>query len=816
MSTAQKTPSGRRQPSKPKIKRTPKAPRQQLPLLDMERRISTPEEVSLGFTLEQAAAEALRCLNCRDPKCQEACPIHTDIKGFIDRMVHDDYSGAYDVLQQTNPFPGICGRVCQYELFCEKACLLGTKLDPVAIGSLERFVADYHRQRGETDPLPEVAPNGLKVGMVGSGPASLLCANDLARKGYQVTVFEALHELGGVLAYGIPPFRLPRQIISEEIRRLEKLGVEFRTDFIVGRTATLDELFAEGYAAVFLGTGAGLPWLLGIPGENLIGVYTANEFLTRINLMHAYEPDADTPVHVGKRTIVVGGGNSAMDAARWARRLGSESIILYRRGRKELKARAAEIEHAEEEGIIFKFLAAPVRLFGNDKGFVTEMECIRMELGEPDESGRRRPIPIQGSEFRIPADTVVAAIGQAPNPTLQRATPQLVTSRGKVVIDNRAKTSMDRVYAGGDVVRGGSTVILAMEDGRRAAASIDQAMRERFPEHFRSAAAVAKPAGKSKPAPRTFPIGSRSGQTRREKQTGAQIPHLDPAATLHGRGPAGGARARDSEALEARPVCHSPAHGYQRAHSAHAGRRRRRAREHHADCPGHWKNNPATGFSQGGRLPGGPARSSRQGRPLEKQPGNWLLSRRETAWRTCSVLSARPATSRKSARTVMCIGGGVGVAELLPVARAFKKAGNRVIAMCGARTKDLIILEEELRDSVDELHWATDDGTYGFHGNVVQMMKAWRKDHAEPIHAAHVIGPIPMMRFSSELTREWGVPTVASLNPIMVDGTGMCGGCRVTVGGEVKFACVWISTNSRTAPAPTSSMRNEPSSGTSA
>jgi len=725
--------------AKPKIKRTPKAPRQQLPLLDAVQRRSTPEEVSLGFTLEQAQAEALRCLNCKDPKCQDACPIHTDIKGFIDRMVHQDFAGAYEVLQRTNPFPGICGRVCQYELFCEKACLLGTKLDPVAIGSLERFVADRHKQEGEPDPLPEIRPNGLKVGMVGSGPASLICANDLARQGYQITIFEALHDLGGVLAYGIPPFRLPRDIIDEEVNRLRKLGVEFKTDFIVGKTATLDELFAEGYAAIFLGTGAGLPWLMGIPGEDLIGIYTANEFLTRINLMHAYKfPEVETPVHVGKHTVVIGGGNSAMDAARWAKRMGSDVTILYRRGRAELKARIAEIEHAEEEGIVFEFLSAPVAMYGDEKGFVKEMECLRMELGEPDDSGRRRPMPIKGSEYRRPADTVVAAIGQGPNPTLQRETPQLITKHDKVVIDTSAKTSMDSVYAGGDVVRGGSTVILAMQDGRKAAQSIDKALREKFPENFKGEGIAVATAKKEEPRFRIL----------RKEQISAEIVLLE---------------------------VHAPS------------------------IQKHWKP--------------GQFVILRPTADSERIPLT-LVGDDETRGTITLIVQAIGATTMRLAAleegecladllgplgkaghienvgTVMCIGGGVGIAELLPIARAFRDAGNHVIAMCGARTKDHMILDKELREVVDEVHWATDDGSFGFNGNVVEMMKAWRAENTDSIGAAHVIGPIPMMRFASELTKEWNVPTVASLNPIMVDGTGMCGGCRVTVGGEVMFACV--------------------------
>jgi glutamate synthase (NADPH/NADH) small chain len=724
--------------SKPRIKRTPKAPRQTPPLLEAERRSATPEEVALGFDMQQAQAEALRCLNCKDPKCQEACPIHTDIRGFINCMVEGDYPAAYKVLQETNPFPGICGRVCQKELFCEKQCLLGVKLESVAIGSLERFLADYHRLSGHADPLPEIIPNGLKIALVGSGPASLICANDLARKGYSITVFEALHELGGVLAYGIPPFRLPREIIKEEVERLKKLGVEFRTSFIVGRTATLDELFEQGYSAVFLGTGAGLPWLMGIPGENLIGVYTANEFLTRINLMHAYEfPKADTPVHVGKRTVVIGGGNSAMDAARWARRMSSEVTILYRRGRAELKARAEEVEHAEEEGIRFEFLSAPVRLFGDEKGVLEEMECIRMELGEPDESGRRSPKPVPGSEYRIPVDTVVAAIGQGPNPTLQRATPQLITKRDKIVIDNSKQTSVAGVYAGGDVVRGGSTVILAMQDGRGAAESIDKALRERFSEPFHSAA----------PAPQVETEGPRF-RIVSKRILSPEIVMLEVHA------PEIQAHWKPGQFVILRPGPHSE-------------------RIPLTLVDGNAEKGTVTLIVQA------IGKTTRELAAL--QEGDSLAD----------LLGPLGKAGRiEKVGAVVCIGGGVGVAELLPVARAFKQAGNYVIAMCGARTKDHIILDQELKTCVDELHWSTDDGSYGFGGNVVQMMRAWRRDNLNSIGAAHVIGPIPMMRYAAELTREWGVQTVASLNPIMVDGTGMCGGCRVTVGGDVRFACV--------------------------
>jgi glutamate synthase (NADPH/NADH) small chain len=462
-------------------KPNPKAPRQVLPVLNPQLRATSAAEVALGFTPEQVRVEAQRCLQCADATCVEACPLHIDIKRFILRLAQGDYQGAHDVISEQSPFPGVCGRVCQHELFCEASCKVGRKWDPVAIGSLERFAADHARLRmQELTTGPAAQPTGPKVALVGSGPASLIAAYDLVRNNYRVTIFEALHKLGGVLAYGIPNFRLPREILHEEIARLQKLGVEFVTDFIVGKTATIEDLFEEGFEAIFIGTGAGLPYLMGIPGENLIGVYTANEFLTRINLMEAYRfPDAPTPVRVGKHAVIVGGGNSAMDAARWAKRFGAETTILYRRGRAELKARLEEIEHAEEEGVRFEFLAAPVALHGDEHGFVREIECIRMELGDPDESGRRSPVPIPGSEYRVPADTVVAAIGQAPNPTLQKVTPQLITRRGKIVINEWGLTSMEGVFAGGDVVRGGSTVILAMKDGRAAAEAIHRMLSEK-------------------------------------------------------------------------------------------------------------------------------------------------------------------------------------------------------------------------------------------------------------------------------------------------------------------------------------------------
>ncbi|MGE5569743.1 MAG: NADPH-dependent glutamate synthase [Rhodospirillales bacterium] len=720
-----------------KRKRNPKAPRQQLPLLHLVKRTTTCEEVALGFDKEQAWAEALRCLNCRDPKCVDACPLHIDIKNVIARMVDGDFGGAFETISEYTPFPGICGRVCQHELFCEKACLLGnpkTKLEPVAIGSLERFLADYQRSSSDRR-LPSVEPpNGLKVALVGSGPASLIAAFDLVRKGYGVTVFEALHRLGGVLAYGIPPFRLPRQIIDEEIERLRALGVEFRTNFIVGKTATIDELFEWGYSAVFIGTGAGLPHLMGIPGENLVGVYTANEYLTRINLMQAYEfPAHDTPVLVGKRTVVVGGGNSAMDAARWAKRLGSESIIMFRRGRAELRARLEEIEHAEEEGVQFEFLAVPVRLFGDENGVLKEMEVQRMQLGEPDESGRPRPVPIPGSEYRIPVDTVVMAIGQSPNPTVQRATPTLITKRGKIVIDEAGRTSLPNVFAGGDVVRGGATVILAMRDGRAAAEAIDRELR---------------PKAKASASPQRTATNGRGNRVVSKRLLTPEI------ASLEIEAPEIAAHWKAGQFIILRPTPESE-----------------RIPLTLVD------GDPAAGTIR--LVVQALGKTSRQ--TLSLEAGEYIAD-------LLGPLGL-PATIEKVG-TALCVAGGVGTAELLPVVRAFHEAGNRVIALCGARSTAHIILDEELRAVADEVHWATDDGSGVFHGNVVQLMRAWKEQSGITPGVVHVIGPIPMMRAAAELTREWGVPTFASLNPIMVDGTGMCGGCRVTVGGKVKFACV--------------------------
>jgi len=736
--------------SRPKVKPNPKAPRQPLPLLTPEERLRGPAEVALGFTLAQVQIEALRCLQCKNPTCVDACPLHIDVKGFIGLMSVGDFAGAFDKISEESPFPGICGRVCQHELFCERACLLGKKLDPVAIGSLERFAADYHRQ-SKSAPPPAPPLSGPRVALVGSGPASLIAAYDLIRHGYRVTVFEALHGLGGVLAYGIPNFRLPREIIRDEVNRLRSMGVEFRTDFIVGKTEAVEELFAEGFEAIFLGTGAGLPHLMNIPGENLIGVYTANEYLTRLNLMEAFRfPESDTPIRIGKRVVVVGGGNSAMDAARWSRRMGSATTIMFRRGRAELRARLEEIEHAEEEGVHFDFLAAPVRLFGDEKGTLREMECIRMQLGEVDESGRPSPVPMPGSEFRMEVDTVVMAIGQSPNPTVQRATPQLLTQRGKVVIDSNGMTSMPNVFAGGDVVRGGSTVILAMRDGRAAAAAIHNTLNY---QPAGAPLAGARPEGQAAPAAEAEGANPQPPQPTGNLILAKRL--LTPEiAWLEVEAPEIARRWKPGQFIILRPTASS-------------------------------ERIPLT------IVDGDEARGSITLVVQALGKTSRATARLEAGDRLADLLGplGEPA-SIENVGNVLCMAGGVGVAELLPVARAFRKAGNHVIALCGARSSSLIILDEELRAAADEVLWATDDGSAGVHGTVVDLMRFWRKGSEEAPGLAHVIGPIPMMRAAAEVTREWGVRTYASLNPIMVDGTGMCGGCRVTVGGKVRFACV--------------------------
>lgn len=433
-------------------------------------------EVALGYTKEMAMEEAARCLNCKHKPCMDGCPVNVPIPGFIEKVAEGDFEAAYDIITSENALPAICGRVCPQENQCEGKCVRGIKGEPVAIGRLERFVADYHMANAKASEI-NIEKNGKRVAVVGSGPAGITCAGELIKKGYEVTVFEALHKAGGVLSYGIPEFRLPKDLVAREIETVEKLGVDIETNVIVGRSVTIDELMEQGYEAVFVGSGAGLPRFLNIPGENLLGVYSANEFLTRVNLMKAYKfPEAPTPVKVGKRVAVVGAGNVAMDAARTAKRLGAEEVyIVYRRSEEELPARAEEVHHAKEEGIIFKLLNNPCEIHGKD-GWVTGIEVIKQELGEPDESGRRSPKPIEGSNYVIDVDTVVIAIGQSPNPLIRQTTPGLDTQRwgGIIVEEETMKTSKDGVYAGGDTVTGAATVILAMGAGKKAAKAIDE------------------------------------------------------------------------------------------------------------------------------------------------------------------------------------------------------------------------------------------------------------------------------------------------------------------------------------------------------
>jgi len=442
-------------------------------------RVCNFNEVPYGYTPEQAIAEAKRCLDCPKQICMPGCPVNVDIPAFLKLVALGDFLGAATLIKQTNALPAITGRVCPQENQCEGVCALAKRYEPVAIGRLERFVADWEATAGSFS-LPTLPPStNKKVAVVGSGPAGLTVAADLARLGYYVTIFEALHEAGGVLSYGIPEFRLPKAIVKREVDYVRSLGVRLRIDFVVGSSATVDELLGE-YDAVFLGTGAGLPWFLGIPGENLGGVYSSNEYLTRSNLMKAYRyPEYDTPIARGKRVIVIGGGNTAMDAARTALRLGArDSIIVYRRSRKELPARNEEIEHAEQEGVQFHLLTAPVAFHGAN-GRVTELECLRNELGEPDASGRRKPVAVEGSNFRILADVMVIAIGQSPSPLISKSTPELAVGKGGVVKvnQNSMKTSKKGVFAGGDIITGGATVILAMGQAKIAARAIDEYMQ---------------------------------------------------------------------------------------------------------------------------------------------------------------------------------------------------------------------------------------------------------------------------------------------------------------------------------------------------
>ncbi len=441
------------------------------------------KEVSFGLDEERAAIEAQRCLECKNPVCQNGCPVNIDIKAFVQLILKKDYSGAVNKIREANYLPAICGRVCPQESQCEAECTLGKKHDPVAIGKLERFVADYEMLHNTFNAPVVTEQREEKVAVVGSGPAGLTVAAELAKLGYKVTIFEALHAVGGVLRYGIPEFRLPKEILDIEADRIKGLGVEIYTNFLVGRTATIDELFDEwGFRAIFLGTGAGTPTFMGIPGENFSGVYSANEFLTRVNLMGGYKfPENDTPVKIGKQIAVIGGGNTAMDAVRTARRLGAEkAYLVYRRSREEMPARAEEIHHAEQEGIELVLLTNPTRILGNENNWVRGLECQRMELGEPDESGRRKPIAIQGSEFVLEVQTVIEAVGQKPNPIIQSTTPGLKTGkRGTVEVDSKQATSREAIFAGGDLSRGGATVILAMRDGKEAAAAIRKYLEEK-------------------------------------------------------------------------------------------------------------------------------------------------------------------------------------------------------------------------------------------------------------------------------------------------------------------------------------------------
>ncbi len=434
------------------------------------------DEVPLGLTVEMAQAEASRCLQCRKPGCVAGCPVEIDIPGFINLIGEGDFTGAIRNLWGKNALPAVCGRVCPQEIQCEGVCIVGKKGDPVAIGNLERFCADYEREYG-TGELPPTAPStGKKVAVVGSGPSGLTVAGDLIAKGHDVTVFEAFHKPGGVLIYGIPEFRLPKAIVAQEVNFLERLGVKVECNAVVGRSVSVDELFEEGYDAVYIGVGAGLPRFMNIPGENLIGILSANEYLTRANLMKAYKfPEVDTPIPIGKNVVVLGAGNVAMDSARTAMRLGADNVrIVYRRSREEMPARTAEIHHAGEEGIKFELLTNPIKYFGNDKGRLTGMTCLRMELGEPDDSGRRRPIPIEGSEFDVETDLCIVAVGSGANPLLTESTTDIKLNQwGYINADpDTGKTTKKAVWAGGDIVTGAATVILAMGAGRMAANSI--------------------------------------------------------------------------------------------------------------------------------------------------------------------------------------------------------------------------------------------------------------------------------------------------------------------------------------------------------
>lgn len=457
-----------------------KIPRVPVREQDPKLRATNFDEVCYGYNIQEAMEEATRCLNCKKPRCVDQCPVSVKIPEFITKVAEGDFQGAADVISIDSSLPSVCGRVCPQETQCEGACILGIKSEAVAIGKLERFVGDWAIENGDKSAV-KIPLNGHKVAVVGSGPAGLACASDLAKMGYEVTIFEALHKAGGVLEYGIPEFRLPKSdIVAKEIDNVRRLGVKIETDIIVGRTVTIDSLLDhEGFSAVFIGSGAGLPKFMGIGGENLNGVVSANEYLTRANLMKAYDERADTPIFNGKRVVVVGGGNVAMDAVRTARRLDTEAIIVYRRSEAELPARVEEVHHAKEEGIDFQMLTNPVEILGDDKGWVRAIRCVRMELGEPDASGRRSPVVVPDSEFEIPCDVVIMALGTSPNPLIAATTEGLDTNRwGCVVADEDGVTSRKGVFAGGDTVTGAATVILAMGAGRKAAKAIDQYVKE--------------------------------------------------------------------------------------------------------------------------------------------------------------------------------------------------------------------------------------------------------------------------------------------------------------------------------------------------
>lgn len=446
-----------------------------MPHQDAEVRNKNFEEVALGYTLEQAIDEAERCLHCKNSPCMKGCPVMVNIPQFIQKVKEGDFEGAYQIIAQSSSLPAVCGRVCPQENQCEKYCVRAIKGEPVGIGRLERFVADYHNKNCTEKPV-KPTPNGKKVAVIGSGPAGLACAGDLAKKGYEVTIFEAFHTAGGVLVYGIPEFRLPKNIVQKEIDGLIDLGVKVQTNMVIGKVISIDELIEEyKFDAIFIGTGAGLPKFMNIPGENFNGVYSANEFLTRINLMKAYKEGASTPIKRGKKVVVVGGGNVAMDAARCAKRLGGEVHIVYRRTLNELPARKEEVEHAMEEGIIFDLLTNPTAVNGDEQGWAKSVTCVKMELGEPDASGRRRPVVIDGSEFDIEADVVIMALGTSPNPLIKSTTKGLeVNKHGGIIADENGLTSVKAVYAGGDAVTGAATVILAMGAGKTAAKAIDE------------------------------------------------------------------------------------------------------------------------------------------------------------------------------------------------------------------------------------------------------------------------------------------------------------------------------------------------------